>query len=158
MPNEKAGGATILLIEDDDAIAESVAEVLESAGYRTVRADSGLAAKAALERARPDLIILDLILPDVDGLLLCSELKSLADVPIIVASATGRKRDTVLSLKLGADDFVSKPFDIFELQARVEAQLRRAQQRTNQASPAAADEIELGALHIDRARRRVMLG
>jgi len=157
MPNEKAGGATILLIEDDDAIAESVAEVLESAGYRTVRADSGLAAKAALERARPDLIILDLILPDVDGLLLCSELKSLADVPIIVASATGRKRDTVLSLKLGADDFVSKPFDIFELQARVEAQLRRARQRADQGAPH-ADQIELGPLIVDRSRRRVTLG
>jgi two-component system response regulator MtrA len=157
MSSEKAGGATILLIEDDDAIAESVAEVLESAGYRTIRADSGLAAKAALERARPDLIILDLILPDVDGLLLCSELKSLADVPIIVASATGRKRDTVLSLKLGADDFVSKPFDIFELQARVEAQLRRAHQRAGQTAPY-ADQIELGPLIIDRSRRRVTLG
>src|SRR5581483_8800927 len=118
MPSERGGG-TILVVEDDDAIAESMAEVLESAGYATVRAESGMEAKASLERALPDLIILDLILPDVDGLILCSELKGLADVPIIVASATGRKRDTVLSLKLGADDFVSKPFDIFELQARV---------------------------------------
>jgi len=155
----KGSGATILLVEDDDAIAESMAELLESAGYKVVRTDNGMDAKASLERARPDLIILDLILPDVDGLVLCSDLKAIADVPIIVSSATGRKRDTVLSLKLGADDFVPKPFDIFEMEARVEAVLRRAQQRgaTNQpASP--PDEIRLGELAIDRSRRRVMLG
>jgi two-component system response regulator MtrA len=165
MTMAKPAGATILLVEDDAAVAESVAEVLETAGYKVVRAPTGLEAKASLEQVRPDLIILDLILPDVDGLILCSDLKAIADCPIIVSSATGRKRDTVLSLKLGADDFVAKPFDIFEMEARVEAVLRRAQQQKTGSSASAGrdgggqpDEIRLGDLSIDRSRRRVMLG
>lgn len=162
MATPKASGATILVVEDDDPVAESVVEVLEGVGHKVVRAASGLDAKAALEHARPDLILLDLILPDVDGLILCSDLKAIADCPIIVSSATGRKRDTVLSLKLGADDFIPKPFDIFELEARVEAVLRRARQQKVAGSPAGrdgqSDEIRLGDLSIDRSRRRVTVG
>jgi DNA-binding response OmpR family regulator len=163
MSMSKLSGATILVVEDDESIAESVAEVLETAGYKVVRAASGLEAKASLENHKPDLILLDLILPDVDGLILCSDLKAMADCPIIVSSATGRKRDTVLSLKLGADDFIPKPFDIFEMEARVEAVLRRAQQQKSGGGGGAArdgiaDVIRLGDLSIDRSRRRVTLG
>lgn len=164
MAMSKLSGATILLVEDDDAIADSVTEVLETAGYKVVRAASGLEAKAALEHHKPDLILLDLILPDVDGLILCSDLKAMADCPIIVSSATGRKRDTVLSLKLGADDFIPKPFDIFEMEARVEAVLRRAQQQKSVGGggggsrDGTADVIRLAELSIDRSRRRVTLG
>jgi len=165
MAISKLSGATILLVEDDDSVAESVAEVLEQAGYKVVRAASGLEAKAALEHSKPDLILLDLILPDVDGLILCSDLKAIADCPIIVSSATGRKRDTVLSLKLGADDFIPKPFDIFEMEARVEAVLRRAQQQKGVGGggmggqrDGSADVIRLAELSIDRSRRRVTLG
>ena len=87
-------------------------------------AETGADARTLLEQTRPDLVILDLMLPDVDGLVLCSGLKGIADVPIIICSATPQKRDAILGLKLGADDFVAKPFDIYELEARVEAVLR----------------------------------
>jgi DNA-binding response OmpR family regulator len=95
----------------------------------------------------------------VDGLVLCSGLKSIADVPIIICSATPQKRDAILGLKLGADDFIAKPFDIYELEARVEAVLRRvAAARTSEPSAAAPDHSRVGELVIDCLRRRVTLG
>jgi two-component system OmpR family response regulator len=118
-------GATILLIEDDSTVAHLTAELLEGNGYQVLRAATGAAARELLAQAPPDLVILDLILPDVDGLVLCASLRAAApDMPILVSSGTIRKRDAVLALKLGADDFVAKPFDVYELEARVGALLR----------------------------------
>src|SRR6266480_3927360 len=119
------GATTIMLVEDDHAVAQTLTDALESSGYRVWLAETGMDAKTLLEQTRPDLIILDLMLPDVDGLVLCSGLKAIADVPIVICSATPQKRDAILGLKLGADDFIAKPFDIYELEARVEAVLRR---------------------------------
>lgn len=159
MKETKTSGKTVMLVEDDRGVAEALTEVLESNGYEVVVADGGMAAKAALEHARPDLIVLDLILPDMDGLVLCADLKALAEAPIIICSATGRKRDTVLGLKLGADDFIAKPFDIYEFEARVEAVMRRRSLAKNaEASSPTSDEIRVGELVIDRARRRTTLG
>jgi len=123
-------------------------------------AETGADAKILLEQTHPDLIILDLMLPDVDGLVLCTGLKAIADVPIIICSATPQTRDRVLGLKLGADDFIPKPFDIYELEARVEAVLRRTTQTrvSAEASPTPPDHIRVGELIIDRSRRRVTLG
>ena len=149
-----------MLVEDDPAIAQTLADALESSSYRVWHAENGADAKTLLEQTRPDLIILDLMLPDVDGLVLCSGLKSIADVPIIICSATPQKRDAILGLKLGADDFIPKPFDIYELEARVEAVLRRTTQsrHTEHQSAAPSDHIRVGDLVIDRSRRRVTLG
>src|SRR5438128_1159056 len=123
----KAGRrATIMLVEDDRAVALMLTDALESSGYRVWLAETGADAKHMLGQTRPDLIILDLMLPDMDGLVLCSGLKSIADVPIVICSASSEKRDAILGLKLGADDFIHKPFDIYELEARVEAVLRRS--------------------------------
>src|SRR5258707_610656 len=119
------GATTIMLVEDDHGVAQTLTDALESSGYRVWLAETGADAKTLLEQTRPDLIILDLMLPDVDGLVLCSGLKAIADVPIVICSATQQKRDAILGLKLGADDFIAKPFDIYELEARVEAVLRR---------------------------------
>ena len=154
------GATTIMLVEDDTAVAQTLTDALEASGYRVWLAETGADAKTLLEQTRPDLVILDLMLPDVDGLVLCSGLKGIADVPIIICSATPQKRDAILGLKLGADDFVAKPFDIYELEARVEAVLRRTtQHRTVEASTTAApDHIRVGELIIDRSRRRVTLG
>ena len=153
------GPTTIMLVEDDPAIAQTLADALGSSNYRVWHAENGADARALLEQTRPDLILLDLMLPDVDGLVLCSGLKSIADVPIIICSATPQKRDAILGLKLGADDFVAKPFDIYELEARVEAVLRRVSQaRHVEPSAPAADHIRVGDLLIDRSRRRVTLG
>lgn len=149
-----------MLVEDDPAVAQTLTDVLEASGYRVWHAENGADAKAMLEQAHPDLIILDLMLPDVDGLVLCSMLKSIADVPIVICSATNQKRDAVLGLKLGADDFIPKPFDIYELEARVEAVLRRASVARTVHEPGQpnTEHIRIGDLVIDRSRRRVTLG
>jgi DNA-binding response OmpR family regulator len=154
------GATTIMLVEDDHAVAQTLTDALESSGYRVWLAETGADAKTLLEQTRPDLIILDLMLPDVDGLVLCSGLKAIADVPIVICSATPQKRDAILGLKLGADDFIAKPFDIYELEARVEAVLRRTSQTrvTAEASPSPPDHIRVRELIIDRSRRRVTLG
>jgi len=120
--------ATILLVEDDAAIAFMLTDVLESTGYAVTVAGTGAAARGQVESHTPDLIILDLVLPDEDGLVLCSVLKNMSGVPILICSGTQRRRDAFLSLKLGADDFIAKPFDVYDLLARVEVLLRRAAQ------------------------------
>jgi len=159
IPPRAPGATTIMLVEDDPAVAQTLTDALESSSYRVWLAETGADAKTLLEQTRPDLIILDLMLPDVDGLVLCSGLKAIADVPIVICSATPQKRDAILGLKLGADDFIAKPFDIYELEARVEAVLRRTTQaRTVEPSAAPPDHIRIGDLVIDRSRRRVTLG
>ncbi len=151
--------ATILVVEDDPVTARALVEVLELADYRVWHAADGHEARGFLERARPDMILLDLLLPDVDGLVLCSTLKSAADVPIVICSASARRSDPVLSLKLGADDFVRKPYQVDDLLARVEAILRRAPPGPNAGpAPLAAKPIlRVGELMIEPARRRAQL-
>lgn len=151
---------TILLVEDDTAVARTLTDVLESAGYRVWHVENGGDAKAMLEHSKPDLIVLDLMLPDVDGLVLCSSLKAMADVPLIICSATNQTRDRVLGLKLGADDFIGKPFDIYEFEARVQAVMRRSGHSARGPEPVAtpSDQIRIGDLVVDRSRRRVTLG
>ena len=152
--------ATILVVEDDPPIARTLVDALESADYRVWHAADGHEARKFLERARPDLITLDLVLPDVDGLVLCSTLKGMANVPIIICSASARRSDPVLSLKLGADDFVRKPFQVDDLLARIEAVLRRALPHGNSSvvTPAPRSFLKVGELTIEPARRRATLG
>jgi DNA-binding response OmpR family regulator len=103
-----------------------------------------------LDRINPDLILLDLMLPDEDGLLLCSELKSKRDIPIIICSGTPRQSERILGLRLGADDFIAKPFDVDDLEARVDNVLRRAAR--SGVSLAERDVYRIGGLVIDRRR------
>src|SRR6266581_7837959 len=117
--------ARILIVDDDPVMAGSLAELLAMDGYQASVAKNGSTAKAKLQELCPDLVILDLMLPDIDGLVLCSEL-SRAAVPVIVCSGTNRQRDRILARRLGADDFIAKPFDIYEFEARVAAVLRRS--------------------------------
>jgi DNA-binding response OmpR family regulator len=107
---------------------------------------------------RPDLIILDLVLPDEDGLVLCSVLKNSANVPILICSGTQRRRDAFLSLKLGADDFIAKPFDVYDLLARVEVLLRRAAQHYIGEPNVSRGPIHIGELLIDHSLHQVTLG
>jgi DNA-binding response OmpR family regulator len=149
---------TIVLVEDDAAIAYMLSDVLESAGYTVRAAVTGAAARALVEEVKPNLIILDLVLPDEDGLVLCSVLKQMSDSPILVCSGTQRRRDEFLSLKLGADDFIAKPFDVYDLLARVEVLLRRAaQHRAGELAPARTP-IRIGELFIDPSPHQVSLG
>jgi DNA-binding response OmpR family regulator len=149
--------STILLVEDDAAITFMLSDVLTSSGYEVREAGTGAAARALVERVQPDLIILDLVLPDDDGLVLCSVLKNMADVPILICSGTQRRRDAFLSLKLGADDFIAKPFDIYDLLARIEVLLRRAAQHHNVDLVGPRTPIRIGDLAIDHSLHQVTL-
>ena len=120
-------------------------------------AETGADARSMAEQLRPSLIILELILPDEDGLVLCSVLKSMANVPILICSGTRRRRDAFLSLKLGADDFIAKPFDVYDLLARVEVLLRRAAQHHAAESSAPRGPLRIGDLVIDHSLHQVSL-
>jgi DNA-binding response OmpR family regulator len=160
MLGSRPGRACILVVEDDPVIARILLDALEMGGYRVWHAADGQEARAHLERLRPDLILLDLMLPDIDGLVLCSMLKATAEVPIIIVSASTRRGDPVLSLKLGADDFVRKPFELDDLMARIEAVLRRSPPKSAETSvpPARRAELRVGDLVVEPARRRSTLG
>jgi len=152
--------ASILVVEDDPAVARTLVDALEYADYRVWHAVDGQDARGQIERARPDLIMLDLMLPDIDGLVLCSLLKSIADVPIMICTASARRSDPVLALKLGADDFVRKPFELDDLLARIEAVLRRAPPKAggDHLPPPRVTELRVGSLLVEPARRRATLG
>ena len=153
-----SGHPSILLVEDDAAISYMLCDVLESAGYQVGEAATGAAARAQVEQHKPDLIILDLVLPDEDGLVLCSVLKNMTGVPILICSGTQRRRDAFLSLKLGADDFIAKPFDVYDLLARVEVLLRRAAQHQVGEVGLQRGPIRIGDLVIDHGLHQVTLG
>jgi DNA-binding response OmpR family regulator len=151
--------ASILVVEDDPAVARTLVEALEIVDYRVWHAHDGQDARNQVELIRPDLILLDLMLPDVDGLVLCSALKAVSDVPTIICSATSRRSDPVLALKLGADDFVKKPFVLDDLLARIEAVLRRAPPRSADLPPRPkSTEQRVGELLVEPDRRQAYLG
>jgi DNA-binding response OmpR family regulator len=157
-----ADASTVLLVEDEADPAEELTRALADCSLTVWHAESAADARVILKQHQPDLIIVDLTLPDVDGLVFCAHLATEAPgVPFMVCS-TGTTPEKVLSFKLGAEDFVSRPFEIAELQARVEAILRRRARsgsRTSDASDEANHSAvpvpDLGRLHIDLARWRV---
>ena len=119
------GLATVLVVDDERKIRELVRPYLERAGYAVLLADGGEAALAAAARAQPDLVVLDLMLPDLAGEEVARSLRAISDVPIIMLTAKAGEDDRVTGLQLGADDYLVKPFSPRELAARVEAVLRR---------------------------------
>jgi DNA-binding response OmpR family regulator len=148
--------AMILLVEDDSEMARSLSKALESSGYRVTTVGTGSEARSIIEQVRPDLILLDLMLPDTDGLVLTTAFKTLTDAPIIICSARQEQLDRVLGLKLGADDFIAKPFELDELEARIEAVLRRAS-RVREVPVLPTDQIRIGELLISQSRGTVIL-
>jgi DNA-binding response OmpR family regulator len=146
--------ANVLLVEDDLGLAEMLSDTLAAKDFRFWHAATSAEAEAILEHAQPDLIVIDLMLPDRNGLLLCSDLKERALAPIIICSATKRRDDALLGLRLGADDFVAKPFVVDELEAR----MRRVLRLTAAAAKRTPGAQRLGALAIDRAMCEVQLG
>jgi DNA-binding response OmpR family regulator len=134
---------TIFLVDDDPSISGLISEILEGEGYVVRTVGTAAEAEATIEELQPDLVILDIMLPDADGLMLCTRLLAQWPAPIIMLSGSRRESDRILSLRLGADDFIAKPFDTFELVARVQAVLRRAPREvgippTSPLAPAAA--------------------
>jgi len=147
-------GATILLVEDDLIIAGMLRDRLRARGHTVWHATTGAEAEAIEKEVTPDLIIVDLMLPDTNGLVLCSDMRERWEVPIIICTASKRPEDAVLALKLGADDFVRKPFSTDELEARIDAALRRPAMQSR--LPATEDSLRIiGTLTIDRAKHDV---
>ena len=118
----------MLVVDDDRTVAEVVVTYLERAGLRAVHVGDGATALSAFESESPDLVVLDLMLPDLDGLEVCRRLRATSDVPVIMLTALGGEVDRVLGLEVGADDYVTKPFSPRELVLRVQSVLRRAAQ------------------------------
>jgi DNA-binding response OmpR family regulator len=142
----------ILVIEDDASIRLGLEDTLKAKGYEVAVATRGQAGLELAERTRPDLIILDIMLPDLDGFEVCRRLKNprggMPEVPIIMLSARGAELDRVRGLELGADDYVTKPFSLMELLARVAAVLRRGAR-----SAAEPESLEFGDVKIDFLRQ-----
>jgi DNA-binding response OmpR family regulator len=154
-------GQRVLLIEDDRDIAELVQLHLRDEGYEVDYRNDGSEGLAAAKGGTYDLLVLDLMLPGTDGLTICRELRTGERyLPILMLTAKSSELDRVLGLELGADDYLTKPFSIRELVARVKALLRRAEAMATRESPTAATGqiLQCGELHIDPERRSVEVG
>jgi len=146
-------GMRVLLVEDDADIAAPLVRGLEREGFLVTHSETGVGALAASDGPdAPDVVLLDLGLPDLDGFEVCRRMRSGSEVPIIVVTARGDEVDRVVGLELGADDYVVKPFGFRELVARIRAVTRRAPTRV-----ADATATHFGALVVDRRTRRVLL-
>ena len=144
---------TILIVEDEESITTPLAEALERDGFKPEVARTVEEALGRGRTLRPDLVLLDIGLPDGSGLDVCRELRSTSNVPIIILSARGEEADRVVGLELGADDYVVKPFSAREVIARIRAVLRR----TSAPTGSAEGPIEVGAVRLDPTRRSATL-
>jgi len=145
-------GRKILVVDDETRLVDVLKAYLERDGYKVVAAYNGREALLLARRERPDLVILDLMLPEIDGLEVCRTLRKESNVPIIMLTARTEEVDKLIGLELGADDYVTKPFSPREVVARVRAVLRRTQ---SGAGAGEGDIIAVGYLVIDRARHEV---
>src|SRR4249919_3790603 len=145
--------STILLVDDEDAVQKLLAYPLERDGFRVVQARDGQEALDHFARESVDLVVLDVMLPKLDGLEVCRRLRASSSVPIIMLTARDDELDKVLGLELGADDYITKPFSIREFRSRVRALLRRA--ATPHHASRREDVIDRGDLRIDLPRRTV---
>jgi len=144
-------GERILLIEDDSLLADMVGEYLGKAGFHVIHAENGMRGLALHGREPVDVVILDLMLPDIEGLDICRQIRARSDSPILMLTARGDPMDRVVGLEMGADDYLPKPFEPRELLARLRAVLRRSR-----AGPK-PDVLRYGRLEIDRGGREVRL-
>ena len=143
----------ILVVDDEPKIVRLARDYLERSSFRVLPAEDGITALAAARQEKPDLVILDLNLPGLDGLDVCRALRRESSVPIIMLTARAEEMDRLIGLELGADDYIVKPFSPRELVARVRAVLRRAQGEVQ-----TAEIVQVGALEIDLNGHRVTLG
>ncbi len=144
---------TILIVEDDELIVDSVRYGLEREGYRVLAAFDGAAGLAAARADAPDLVLMDVMMPVMDGLQACRTLRAESTVPIIMLTARGEELDRVIGLELGADDYVVKPFSMRELVARIRAQLRRVDMQPR--SGAGISPMSVGEITLDNDRHVV---
>ncbi len=141
---------TVLVVDDEPIVREVIVRYLRSEGYRTLEAADGDVACELVERERPDLVVLDLMLPGTDGLAVCRWIRARSELPVIMLTARGEEADRIVGLELGADDYVTKPFSPRELAVRVKTVLRRSR------SPVVTDaRLTFGDLEIDGPAREV---
>ena len=143
---------TILVVDDEPVLRETLAEALDADGFRVVTAADGREALSRFREHQPDLVVLDLMLPELSGIEVCRIIRAESGVPIVMLTAKSSELDKVVGLELGADDYVTKPFSLRELSARIRALLRR----TEQLAEAPAPVVELGALTVDLAGHRLL--
>ncbi len=144
---------TVLLIEDESPIRRFLRTTLSSHGYKLIEASTGCDGLKLASEQRPEVVILDLGLPDIDGIEVAKQLREWSNVPIIVLSARGQEQDKITALDAGADDYLTKPFGAGELLARMRAAQRRAKPSDETDEP----EFSVGELRVDRARRQVFV-
>lgn len=149
----RGGRDTILVVDDEKRIIDLARMYLEQDGFRVTSATNGTAAKRMILADKPNLVVLDLMLPGMDGLEVCRRVREESDVPIIMLTARNDDIDKIVGLELGADDYLTKPFNPSELVARIRAILRRADR--NPQRDEAPPPIHIGNLHIDALGRRV---
>jgi DNA-binding response OmpR family regulator len=147
-------GQTVLVVEDESSIASFVALYLKNAGYRIQTVGNGREALERVAAEKPNLIVLDLMLPDVDGLEVCRRIRQTSDVPILMLTARDEDVDKIIGLEVGADDYLTKPFNPRELVARVKSILRRSVPDRREAQ---TKQIKHGDLEIDVGRREVLV-
>ena len=143
---------TILVVDDEPTLRETVAEALDADGFNVVTAADGREALARFREHRPDLLVLDLMLPELSGIEVCRIIRQESGVPILMLTAKSSELDKVVGLELGADDYVTKPFSLRELTARIRALLRR----TDQPSAEGPAAVSLGELTIDLAGHQIL--
>ena len=143
---------TILVVDDEPILRETLAEALEADGFRVVTAADGREALSRFREHQPDLVVLDLMLPELSGIEVCRIIRAESSVPIVMLTAKSSELDKVVGLELGADDYVTKPFSLRELSARIRALLRRSEQLAEAPSPL----VELGAMTVDLAGHRLL--
>ena len=143
----------IAVIEDEEVIADAVAARLRAEGFGVEVAHDGEAGVELCERLRPDLVVLDLMLPGIDGLEVCRRLQRDRPVPVLMLTARAEEHDVLVGLGVGADDYMTKPFSVRELVARIRALLRRVERR-----PAAGELMRFGEVELDAVSRRVRVG
>ena len=146
----------LLLIDDDPMITEPLARQLGSSGYEVLVAHDGRSGLALAQSQKPDLVVLDVMMPEMDGWELCQKLRQSSVVPILMLTALGDEVDRILGLELGADDYLTKPFSMRELKARIKALLRRVE-LDQQASPA-PNTLAVGPIRVELDSRQVYRG
>ena len=143
---------TILVVDDEPTLRETLAEALDADGFRVVTAADGREALSRFREHQPDLVVLDLMLPELSGIEVCRIIRAESGVPIVMLTAKTSELDKVVGLELGADDYVTKPFSLRELTARIRALLRRTEQLAEAPTPL----VDLGALTVDLAGHRLL--
>src|SRR6202011_5408475 len=148
--------ATVLIVEDEESFVEALVVGLKREGFLVKVARDGVEAVDIFEAVRPDLVLLDVMLPRLSGIDVCRELRTRSRVPIIMVTAKGGEIDTVVGLEVGADDYVTKPYRLRELVARMRAVLRRSPPAED--SPSGGDVLEVGKVRLDPERHEVHVG